>query len=140
VKGYFEVEDARLAVHRGQDYSYERWCPNLKRDKDDGYDCFKVRLGYNTWHMLAVSRREGFMPVLSEVALYLALRQPTINTPFLRDWLPWLTTRLMEEKLLVILDGFQTQSAMLLASNQPLDDLVSMGLRNGDISIPRRTA
>jgi hypothetical protein len=103
-----------------------------------GYEVFIVRLGYDIWHLLALSREPGFMPCLTEPALNKALRAPQFTTPFLRDWLPWMADELAEgtDPKLRLLDGFQTQAALLTATTPELDELVTRGLSMGAIAIP----
>jgi hypothetical protein len=113
----------------------ERYCPTLARSPE-GYDTYKSRLGYNTWHLLALSKRDGFMPCVSETALDRQLRSPRFSTPLLRSWAPWLARKLGEAKHLLLLDGFQTRAALLQAGTPELDELVSCGLRDGHLSIP----
>jgi hypothetical protein len=101
-----------------------------------GRETYKSRLGYNTWHLLALSKRPGFMPCLSETALIRELRAARFSTPLLRPWVPWLASLLAQDNLLLLLDGFQTQTALLNVGTPELDELVSCGLRDGYLSIP----
>jgi hypothetical protein len=104
-----------------------------------GYEVWIHRLGYDSWHLLALSREPGFMPVLSEPSFNKALRSPQYTTPFLREWLPWLADELADDDnaRLRLLDGFQTQAALLTATTPDLDELVSRGLREGAIHVPQ---
>jgi hypothetical protein len=116
----------------------ERTCPSMVRHPS-GYTTYRSRLGYNTWHLLALSRAEGFLPCLSETALHEALRSSRYSTPYLRSWVPWLADRLAdaeEKRLLHLLDGFQTQAALLQATNDDLDSVISMGVRDGFLTLP----
>jgi hypothetical protein len=118
-----------------------RWCrPASMSRQPMGYEIRIVRLGYDSWHLLAQSREPGFMPVLSEPALNKALRSPQYTTPFLREWLPWMAEELATclNPKLRLLDGFQTQSALLTATTPDLDELVGRGLREGEIRIPAK--
>jgi len=105
-----------------------------------GYEVWIARLGYDTWHLLALSREPGFMPVLSEPALNKALRAPQYTTPFLREWLPWMAEELATcpNPKLRLLEGFQCEAALLTASTPDLDELVGRGLREGAILIPEK--
>jgi hypothetical protein len=105
-----------------------------------GYEVWIHRLGYDSWHLLALSREPGFMPALSEPAFNKALRAPQYTTPFLREWLPWMAEELARclDPKLRLLDGFQTQAALLTATTPDLDELVSRGLREGAIRIPEK--
>jgi hypothetical protein len=92
--------------------------------------------GYNTWHLLALSKRPGFMPCLNETALIRELRSARFSTPLLRPRVSWLASRLAHDNRLLLLDGFQTQTALLNVGTPELDELVSCGLRDGYLSIP----
>jgi hypothetical protein len=113
----------------------ERYCPTLVR-APEGYESHKSRLGYNTWHLLALSKRDGLMPCVSATALNRQLHSPRFATPLLRSWVPWLAAKLGEARHLTLLDGFQTRAALLKAGTPELDELVSCGLRDGHLSIP----
>ncbi len=113
-----------------------RYCPTMERDKA-GYEVHKTRLGYNTWHLLAVSKLPGFMPVMSETALNRELRSPLFTTPFLREWIPYLSDRLAEAGMLTILPGFNTTCALLKGGSPELDEAVTVGVREGHLTIGR---
>jgi hypothetical protein len=118
-----------------------RWCrPASMSRQPMGYEVRIHRLGYDSWHLLALSREPGFMPVLSEPSFNKALRSPQYTTPFLREWLPWLADELADDDnpRLRLLDGFQTQAALLTATTPDLDELVSRGLREGAIHVPEK--
>ena len=68
-------------------------CRGLERS-DDGYRCYRHRLDFDTFHLVAVAKTEGLLPALSTEALWQELTSPRYTTPVLRDWIGWL-----EEKL-----------------------------------------
>lgn len=110
-----------------------------------GYRHFTQRLGYNTYHMVSVAMDEGFIPVLNETALELALQMPRYTTPFIREWVPWMAKKLCagdrhSGATLEVCDGCQTFSGMLYLHTDGFDELVSSGLRNRHLTIPRRVA
>jgi hypothetical protein len=134
VKARFEFDES-LTVRKGKE-TWTRYCPTMERDKD-GYDTHKVRLGFNTWHLLAVSKLPGFMPVMSETALNRELRSPLFTTPYLREWVPYIAERLTEAEMLRILPGFNTTCAFLKAGSPELDEVVSVGVQEGHLTIGR---
>lgn len=134
VNSRFEFDqDIRVARKPGSE-GHERYCPTMERDKA-GYETHKTRLGFNTWHLLAVSKLPGFMPVLSETALNRELRSPLFTTPYLREWVPYLSNVLAEVGMLQILPGFNTTCAFLKAGSPDLDNLVSVGVLEGHLTI-----
>ena len=134
---FFPPSDMRFR-RRSLGNSFYCSTPGSLTRQPAGYDVWIVRLGYDIWHLLALSREPGFMPCLTEPALNKALRTPQFTTPFLRDWLPWMADELAEglNPRLRMLDGFRTEAALLTATTQDLDELVSRGLSKGAIAIP----
>src|ERR1700745_1230628 len=81
--------DSEVQIRKGRSLEnpgWERCCPSMVRHPT-GYETYKSRLGYNMWHLLALSKAEGFMPCLSETALHQTLRSPRYSTPYLRAWI-----------------------------------------------------
>ena len=131
-------------IKKNRTFDGEGWtghCPSMSRQKD-GYDCYKHRLGYNMWHLLALSKVDGFMPCLSETALDQVLRSPRFSTPYLKAWVPWLARQLndCDQPFLKLLDGFQTSAALLKATTDDLDRLITMGVCDGSLTIPAEAA
>jgi hypothetical protein len=136
VNSRFEFDqDIRVGRKPGSE-GWSRYCPTMERDKA-GYETHKTRLGFNTWHLLAVSKLPGFMPVLSESALNRELRSPLFTTPFLREWVPYLSDKLAEAELLQVLPGFNTTCAFLKAGTPELDEAVTVGVSEGHLKIGR---
>jgi len=100
-----------------------------------GYRIYRTRLGYNTWHMLAVAKTEQLIPVLSDAALWKRLQESKFTTPLLRDWLPVVKACLFADSLLTRLNCFQCEAAVLTASTDDLDRIVGAALRDRAISI-----
>src|SRR5580704_6528337 len=73
------------------------WIGNRSFDKYPGsYRCHKCRLGYNTWHMIAVAEHNGLLLDGSDAALWRELQSDRFTTPLLRDWIPEVR-RVLEE-------------------------------------------
>lgn len=128
---------AKRPNHEPDGYRWFR--PQLYPDKA-GYEFYTHRLGYSTWHMLAVSRQPGVIPVMSETGLWRALRDPTITTPILRCWMTWLACALIDAELLHLLDSYRTNGAVLRATSTELDEIISKGLADGEIVIEKDAA
>ena len=105
--------------------------------RDEGYTLAVAKLGYSLWHMVAISRRPGFMPCIDEEALWQAVYSTT-TTPVLREWLPHLAQQLRDEGLLKDAVCYGCNSGLLLANSEDLDKLVSRGLEAGELTIRRK--
>jgi hypothetical protein len=101
----------------------------------DGYKIHRHRMDFNTWHILAVAKVEGLLPVLSEESLWQELRSDRYTTPLLRSWVPWLMEQLLESRALVQLEQVGCNAGLLRASDDVLDKLVSQGLQQGTLRI-----
>ena len=143
--------DSEVQIRKARSLDGPGWescCPSMVRHPA-GYETYKSRLGYNMWHLLALSKADGFMPCMSETALHQTLRSPRFSTPYLRAWVPWLAQQMITGadrlasdpvKLLHLLDGFQTSAALLQATTDDLDQLVTMGIFDGILTIPKEAA
>ena len=101
----------------------------------DGYRVHRAKLDYDHWHVLFLAKRQGFMPVLTDEAIWRHLQGEQFTTPLLREWIPWLKTALQRRELLVCLGQSGCQAGIVLAENSDLDELVSQGLKKGDLTI-----
>ena len=103
-------------------------------DRFEGrYDCFKYRIRYNTWHLIAVAQRPGLIQAVSDEAIWQHLASTRFTTPLLRSWVPWLVQRMKEETLLTDCEGFGCDSAVLSLDTDGLDSLVTEGVRGGHL-------
>ena len=110
------------------------YCWSMSRF-DGGYECFRVKLGYYTWHLLALARCPGLIRASSDEALWQTLQAMHFTTPRLREWTPWLRQRLEEEELLLPLNSRGCAAAVLRATTDDLDQLVTEGLQAGKLRI-----
>lgn len=94
----------------------------------DGYRCYTHRLTLNTWHLLAIAKREGLIPVVNDTALFNILKSDKFTTPLLPSWTPWLAKHLHRKGMLEPLACWQCEAATLDATTENLDGLVSEGL------------
>lgn len=104
----------------------------------EGYRSYRTRLGYGLWHVLYLANRDGFMPVMTEEALWQHLQGNQFTTPLLRDWMPWLAQKLKERELLVELKQSGCQAGLLIVDSDALDALVSEGIIQGRLTIGER--
>src|SRR5262249_41367979 len=94
----------------------------------DGYRIYRNKLGYGLWHVLCLAKKEGFMPVLTEDALWQHLQSSQFTTPLVREWAHWLYQTMKTRELIVELDQSGCQAGLLLADSKNLDELVSEGI------------
>lgn len=94
------------------------------------------RLGYDVVQVTVWSRPEdGFLPCISEEAVWQVINSPPFTTPLRRQWLPWLIGRMKEERQVRELQCFNCNSGMFYLQPEGLDELVSEGLRKRAITI-----
>jgi hypothetical protein len=104
---------------------------------DTGYATEVHRLSYGLAHALFKARTPGLLVSLAEEALWQELNTTRFTTPLLREWMPWLTNQLLDHGLLVEADCHRCRCGVLPATTADLDAVVSRGLQEGHITIPR---
>jgi hypothetical protein len=110
--------------------------PYQEFDNDkEGYSVFRHRASLNHWHFLCISKRRGLLTCMDEANVWRELRSERFSTPLLRSWAPFIVRQLQERELLDQLDGFGCGAGLLTADNDALDEIVTEGLRNGEIVI-----
>ncbi len=85
----------------------------------DGYRVYRTKLDYDQWHLLFPAKRAGFMPVLTDEALWRHLQGEQFTTPLLREWISWLKTALQRRELLVRLDQSGCPAGVIPSSSTP---------------------
>ena len=130
---------------------------------EEGYDVYRVSLGFGQHHAFFVCRNPSFMLVASDEALWRELKSDRFTTPVLRSWLPWIrgqmsTLGLIDEcavcphedskakESMPLLDGHEDRPrpaapvlrpAVISASTEDIDSLVLRGLRGKQLFIDR---
>jgi len=100
-----------------------------------GYTCHKCRLGYNTWHMIAVADHKGILLDGSDTALWRELQSERFTTPLLRDWVPEIRRVCEDAQHLRRCGGHGCTTAVVRLDDATLDSLVSAGLCDGRLKI-----
>jgi hypothetical protein len=100
-----------------------------------GYQFQAVKLGYSTWHSLALARTPGLICKLNDTSLWTELQRESVTTPLLPGWLPWLRKELEREGHLTPLHTFQCDGAVLDLNTESLDEIVSRGLRRRRLTV-----
>jgi hypothetical protein len=116
--------------------AFDLWAGNRSYEKYPGtYHCHKCRLGYNTWHMLAIAEHNGLLLDNSDAALWRELQSDRYTTPLLRQWVPEIRRVLEGNELLRTCGGHGCQVGVLRLKDEELDAIVADGLREGRLEI-----
>jgi hypothetical protein len=100
-----------------------------------GYDVFTHNLGFNTFHMVAVSRRPGFMAVLDDESVWQQLCDPRFTTPVVREWAGYIREQMVKSERIVRASCYGCACAYMIAGDDDLDEIVQRGLRRRLIEI-----
>jgi hypothetical protein len=101
-----------------------------------GFTLHKEHLGYDTWHLMAVSKEPRFLFDPCDESLWRVLHGDRFSTPLLRSWVPQLRKAMLDAGLLKRCGGLGWESYMLLATSESLDRTVIAGLKTGALVIP----
>jgi hypothetical protein len=104
-----------------------------------GYRVYRTKLGYDLWHVLLITRRDGFIPAVSEESLWQHLQGPGFTTPLLRAWMPWLRKEMARRSLIVPLKQYGCEAGLAIMDTDGLDALVSEGLQKTHLAIGERS-
>lgn len=110
---------------RGRYYSCRR----------DGYEVHRKRLAKDLWHVVAKTKQIGFIPDVSPASVLSVLLSDRYTTPVLGEWASWLYEELLRRGNLRMCYGFGQSSGILGLTNDQLDDLMSDGVRSGELRI-----
>ncbi len=106
----------------------------------EGYTLLTHKLDYGQVHALFLSRAPGFMRVVSTESLWQVLNDPRFTTPILRVWMPYIESCLRHQDILEEAHTFNCTAGILSLTTAQLDDIVSRGLKTGEITIPEKEA
>lgn len=104
------------------------------------YQIATHRLGFHAVHATAVLKHDALLPALTPEAVWNALSSRRFTTPVLREWVPWLMQQMESDGQLVELPAFQCRPGLLRLDDAGLDELVTRGLKLGDLKIPTKGA
>lgn len=116
---------------------WQRSTPGRLNPTSEGYDLHKHKMSYGMVHALFITRMPGFMKVVSEEALWQELKTLRFTTPVLREWVPYIDATLREDYHLEDANTFGCHCGILSATTKALDKVVSDGLQQYEITIPR---
>ncbi|SIO37044.1 hypothetical protein SAMN05444166_4161 [Singulisphaera sp. GP187] len=119
---------------------WNRHTPGRLTPSSEGYQVSTHKLGYGLVHAMFITRMQGFMPVVSEESLWQELTDVRYTTPLLREWVPHIEKTLRQRELLEDAHAFGCHCGILSASTKHLDEVVSQGLQQYELIIPRPMA
>ncbi len=102
----------------------------------DGYRVYRSKMAYGLWHVLCLSKRDGFLPIISDATVWQLLQGDRFTTPLLREWVPWLRQEMKKLGIIVPITQSGCDAGLMIAEAEALDDLISRGIRNGYLTIP----
>jgi hypothetical protein len=101
----------------------------------DGYRVYRTKLDYGLWHVLCLSQRDGFLPVVTDETVWQLLQSSRFTTPLLRKWVPWLIQEMRKKEAIIQLTQAGCDSGLMLADGDTLDDLVRKGVKQRHLAI-----
>jgi hypothetical protein len=136
LKGRVSIEARGAGWKRPSDQEYARttsqgWMNNT----EEGYDFHVSKLEYGLCQAVVVTRNPSFLLCLTPEALWRRLQKDDYTTPLLRTWMPYVTRRLIDERLLVECYCVRVECGWLRHVPQHLDTIVSDGLKAKEILI-----
>jgi hypothetical protein len=99
----------------------------LRRD-DVGYAQHRTHLGYHLYHCVLVTKAKGFMPSLTDDALWAEVQRDRFATPVMRHWMPALRDDLIARGRLVRSACIDCDCGVLTCSSEEMDEAVKDGL------------
>jgi len=97
------------------------------------YNCYKHRLGLDTWHLVVISTDQNLLLTVSDEAIWRHLTSDRYTTPLLRTWMPWLVSELREKGHVREHQCVNCQTAHLYLTEGKLDEIVSLGINRGEL-------
>lgn len=114
----------------GRQYPYGR---NAIRRCEYGYDSYTERMDYGYVHAVFVSKSPLLLVSVSDEALWRRLKSKDFTTPLLRGWMPWITAKLIDNRLLRYTYGHRVKCGTLLCGSDSLDLIVQEGIQDGHL-------
>jgi hypothetical protein len=104
---------------------------------EEGYQCYTHKIGYGMAHALFLTRTPGFMKVVTPESLWQELNNVRFTTPILKEWVPYIEEQLRNMSRLEDAECFNCKCGILSATTTSLDEVISQGLAQDNILIPR---
>lgn len=120
-----------------KDYHPRFNSPDMTPD-DAGYNLWVQKLDYGKIHATVISKsRELIMYVSPESVWNRLMDSEYFETPLIREWMSYVTGKLIEKQYLRECRCFRANAAILeIKKREQLDEIVTDGLKSGQIQIP----
>lgn len=112
----------------------------LRTENGFGYRVSTAKLGYDSWHLLAINERPDLIPCYSQRSVLAKLKSQQFTTPILDGWLSYICKQLRQAVLLKQIPSFGCDAGILRVSDKLLDDIVSHGIKTGELKISKEAA
>ena len=76
------------------------------------------------------------MKIVSDETIWQELTDTRFTTPILREWVPYIAREMRSREILEEAHCFNCNCGYMSATTQSLDEIVSEGLKAGEIHIP----
>jgi hypothetical protein len=118
--------------------SYRRFSDPRMEPDEKGYNLWVHKLDYGKIHATVVSKEKDLIMYVSPESVWNRLMDSeSYETPLIREWMPFVTGKLVELKHLRECRCFRANAAVLdIKKRENLDDIVLDGLKAGLIRIP----
>jgi hypothetical protein len=135
--GGLRIEGAKGRVKKASDNDYYLRSPGWMVPAGTGYTTSMNKLEYGLLHVMFISKEPGFMLVADQESLWRELRDTRFTTPIMREWMPYVERKLREMHQLEELRCFRCNCALLKCQTKHLDMIVTKGIQDGEIAVPR---
>jgi hypothetical protein len=105
---------------------------------DKGYSLWVERLDFGKVHCTVISKDQNLIMYVSPESVWARLNDSEhFETPLLREWMPYVTGKLIAKTYLRECRCYRANAAILdIKKREHLDEIVTSGLKDGYISIP----
>ena len=120
--------------------AYYAHTPGNLNPSADGYVTHVHKLDYGMAHAMFITKAPGFMKVVTDETIWQELTDTRFTTPILREWVPYISKQMRAKEILEEAHCFNCNSGFMSANTADLDNIVTEGLRFGEIHIPSQSA
>lgn len=123
---------------RSKDNTYNRYGDSMLNKDDAGYNLWVYKMDYGKIHATIISKSRNLLMYSSPESVWGRLVDSEFyETPMIRAWMPYITTKLVELKYLRECRCYRCNCAVLdIQKREHLDEIITDGLKSGKIEIP----
>ncbi len=107
----------------------------VSNDSVHGYNVKQHHLGYNLYHLVALSADECFLPRVTYGEVFSMLKTDRFTVPLLKSWAPFIAGKLRDQKKLTPFTCFNCGCGEMTANDKDIEKIVRQGLKDGEITI-----